>query len=75
MGAEAAKAAEDAELAAAPDLVHTIPEEFLGIGIRIEDDVAVTTEGCEVLTGAVPTDPDDIETLCAEGPRWVTLPG
>jgi len=37
--------------------------------------VAVTTEGCEVLTGAVPTDPDDIETLCAEGPRWVTLPG
>ena len=75
LGAEAAKAAEDAELAAAPDLVHTIPEEFLGIGIRIEDDVAVTTEGCEVLTGAVPTDPDDIETLCAEGPRWVTLPG
>ena len=75
MGAEAAKAAEDAELATAPDLVHTIPEEFLGIGIRIEDDVAVTTEGCEALTGTVPTDPDAIETLCAEGPRWVTLPG
>jgi Xaa-Pro aminopeptidase len=35
------------------------------IGIRIEDDVLVTRTGCEVLTEAVPKDPDDIEALMA----------
>ena len=33
--------------------------------MRIEDDVAVTRGGCEVLTGDVPTDPDAIEKLMA----------
>lgn len=75
LGADAAKAAEDEELADAPEIVHRIPDEFLGLGIRIEDDVVVTADGCEVLTGDVPTDPDAIEALCAEDPRWVTLPG
>jgi Xaa-Pro aminopeptidase len=36
-----------------------------GLGIRIEDDVAVTREGSEVLTDGVPKDVDDIETLMA----------
>ncbi len=30
-------------------------------GIRIEDDVLVTAEGCEVLTRAIPKAPDDVE--------------
>jgi Xaa-Pro aminopeptidase len=32
-------------------------------GIRIENDVWVTAEGCEVLTAALPTDADEIEAL------------
>lgn len=34
-----------------------------GIGIRIEDDVLVTTAGCEILTAGVPKRIEDLETL------------
>jgi Xaa-Pro aminopeptidase len=37
------------------------PEEFRGIGIRIEDDVLVTATGVENLSGALPRKPDEIE--------------
>ncbi|MCA1768459.1 MAG: Xaa-Pro aminopeptidase [Halomonas sp.] len=43
-----------------------IPEEFRGIGIRIEDDVVVTTTGAEVLTAGVPKQMVEIEALMAE---------
>ncbi|WP_163557853.1 Xaa-Pro aminopeptidase [Halomonas sp. NO4] len=42
-----------------------IPAPFRGIGIRIEDDVAVTAEGREVLTADVPKQVDEIEALMA----------
>jgi Xaa-Pro aminopeptidase len=42
-----------------------IPAAFRGIGIRIEDDVAVTAEGHEVLTAGVPKRVDEIEALMA----------
>ncbi|MBC6962830.1 MAG: Xaa-Pro dipeptidase, partial [Nitrosomonas sp.] len=38
-----------------------VPECFWNIGIRIEDDVAVTPAGCEVLTRAVPKSVAEIE--------------
>jgi len=50
----------------APD-AEGVPEEFRGVGIRIEDDVLVTPEGCEVLTAAVPKTIEDIEALRQNG--------
>jgi len=44
---------------------------YRGIGIRIEDDVLVTRDGCEVLTRNLPVGADEIEALMAEG-RHVT---
>lgn len=46
----------------APDN-DNVPAAFRGIGIRIEDDVAVTPAGHEVLTDALPKDPEQIEAL------------
>jgi Xaa-Pro aminopeptidase len=40
-----------------------IPEHFRNIGIRIEDDVAVTAGGCEVITAAAPKSIADIEAI------------
>jgi Xaa-Pro aminopeptidase len=42
-----------------------VRREWWGIGVRIEDDVAVTAGKPEVLTAAMPTDPDEIERLMA----------
>jgi Xaa-Pro aminopeptidase len=41
------------------------PKKFHGIGIRIEDDVVVTRDGCEVLTDGVPKEAVAIERLMA----------
>ncbi|MEC9481799.1 MAG: Xaa-Pro aminopeptidase [Halomonas sp.] len=43
-----------------------IPEALRGIGIRIEDDVAVTAEGHEVLTANVPKQVAEVEALMAK---------
>ncbi|MGH7448288.1 MAG: M24B family metallopeptidase, partial [Longimicrobiales bacterium] len=39
------------------------PPHLRGIGVRLEDDVLVTATGAEVLTGALPIRPDEVETL------------
>jgi Xaa-Pro aminopeptidase len=41
----------------------TVPARFRGIGIRVEDDVLVTTRGCQLLSDA-PRASDDVE-------RWI----
>ena len=40
-----------------------VPREFWNIGIRIEDDVLITEQGCDVLTAAAPKTVADIEEL------------
>ncbi len=37
------------------------PAQLRGIGVRIEDDVAITADGCENLTAAIPKHPAELE--------------
>jgi Xaa-Pro aminopeptidase len=48
----------------APDSTD-VPQQYLGIGVRIEDDVVCTANGPHVLTSKVPKAPQEIEALMA----------
>lgn len=43
-----------------------IPAEFLGIGVRIEDDILVTDAGYDNLTADIPKQPEDVERVCRD---------
>ncbi len=43
----------------------TVPEEFRGIGVRIEDDILVTADGAENLSIAIPRTAADVEDWVA----------
>lgn len=44
---------------------QNVDECWRGIGVRIEDDVLITDDGCEILTASVPKEVDEIEALMA----------
>ncbi|MGW4471987.1 aminopeptidase P family protein [Nonomuraea sp. NPDC004354] len=39
----------------------TLPEEFRGIGVRIEDDLVVTADGARLMSAGLPRHPDEVE--------------
>ncbi|MGO3391920.1 aminopeptidase P family protein [Glutamicibacter arilaitensis] len=43
-----------------------IPEEYRGLGVRIEDDILVTADGAENLSAALPRKPDEVEAWMAK---------
>jgi Xaa-Pro aminopeptidase len=42
-----------------------VPEDMRGIGIRIEDDVVVTADGCRNLSASLPRSSSDVEAWMA----------
>jgi len=69
LGLPAAKALEEEEKARAEKVERAVPREFLGIGVRIEDDILITPDGCEILTAGTPKTVEEVERACAESPR------
>lgn len=66
IGADEAKA-EMAKVDEAAGFVEfTVPAEFIGLGVRIEDNILITESGHDNMSQEAPVDPGDIETICQQ---------
>ena len=66
LGAAEARAELERQDAEAGTFEHEVPAEYLGIGVRIEDDLLITEDGYENLSALSPVEPDAIEARCGE---------
>lgn len=66
IGAAKARTEFDRRAEEAGSVEFDVPPEFLGIGVRIEDDILMTEFGHENLSAGTPVDPDEIEVVCAQ---------
>ena len=44
-------------------------------GIRIEDDLLITEDGCRILGRPIPKTVSEVEDMCAQGREWIKMPG
>ncbi len=62
---------DDPDMVLCEDMVFTLEPGLYfkdeGIGIRIEDTILITRDGCEVLSGGIPKDVDEIEAFMKGG--------
>ncbi len=69
LGMAAAKVLEEDEKAKAETIDPSRPSGVRGIGVRIEDDILITADGCEILTAGTPKTVDEVERACREASR------
>jgi Xaa-Pro aminopeptidase len=66
LGAAGARAEVERREAVAGIFEFEVPAAYLGLGVRIEDDLLVTGDGCENLSALTPVEPAAVEAMCAE---------
>ena len=64
IGMEEATKLEQEEIKNAKTVMHEVPKNLLGIGVRIEDDIVCTDKEPINLTKGVPTSIEEIEEIC-----------
>ncbi len=66
LGGSGARAEIERRDRAAGTFEFEVPAKFLGMGVRIEDDILITADGYQNMSELSPVDPDEVQAMCAE---------